>query len=46
MGQLEETGMMPEPWILRNRREMSITIVGEAWDRLRKNSEMIKQAFL
>jgi hypothetical protein len=46
MEQLEETETMPEPWTLRNRREMATIIVGEAWDRLRKDSKMIKQAFL
>jgi hypothetical protein len=37
---------MPDPWILRDRREMATIIVGRAWERLQKDPELIKRAFL
>jgi hypothetical protein len=44
--ELVETGKMPDPWTLRNRREMATVIVGRAWERLQKDPDLIKRAFL
>jgi hypothetical protein len=44
--ELEERGMLPSPWTLKDRRKMTIVIVGRAWKRLKADTGMIKQAFL
>jgi hypothetical protein len=44
--ELVDTGKMPDPWILKNRREMATVIVGRAWERLQKDPDLIKRAFL
>jgi hypothetical protein len=40
--ELVDTGKMPDPWTLRNRREMATVIVGRAWERLQKDPDLIK----
>jgi hypothetical protein len=44
--ELEKREGLPNPWILKDRRKMTIVIVGRAWERLSANTSMIKQAFL
>jgi hypothetical protein len=44
--ELVDTGKMPDPWTLRDRRKMATIIVGRAWERLQKDPELIKRAFL
>jgi hypothetical protein len=43
---LVDTGKMPDPWTLKNRRKMATVIVGRAWERLQKDPNLIKRAFL
>jgi hypothetical protein len=44
--ELEEKGMLPSPWTFKDRRKITTVIVGRAWERLKANTGMIKQAFL
>jgi hypothetical protein len=44
--ELIDTGKMPDLWTLRDRREMVTVIVGRAWERLQKDPDLIKRAFL
>jgi hypothetical protein len=44
--ELEKGGGVPDPWTLKDRRQMPTAIVARAWDRLRKDVDLIKRAFL
>jgi hypothetical protein len=44
--ELSDTGKLPNPWTLRDRREMATIIVGRAWERLQADPALIQRAFL
>jgi hypothetical protein len=44
--ELEIEDRMPDSWTIRNRREMATVIVARAWERLRGDFGLIKQAFI
>jgi hypothetical protein len=46
MEELENNGGMPQPWTLRDRRQMATVIVGRAWERLQADPDLIQRAFL
>jgi hypothetical protein len=46
MEELEKEDWMPKSWTIRNRREMATVIVARAWERLRGDAGLIKQAFI
>jgi hypothetical protein len=43
---LENEGRIPDNWGVKDRRIMATIIVARAWDRLRANTDLIKQLFL
>jgi hypothetical protein len=44
--ELENEGRIPDNWDVKDRRIMATIIVARAWDRLRANTNLIKQLFL
>jgi hypothetical protein len=46
MEELENNGGMPQPWTLRDRRQMATVIIGRAWERLQADPNLIQRAFL
>jgi hypothetical protein len=43
---MEESGTIPEKWIIKNRREMATVVVAEAWAAVANNKDLISKAFL
>jgi hypothetical protein len=44
--ELSDTGKLPNPWTLRDQREMATLIVGRAWERLQADPALIERGFL
>jgi hypothetical protein len=44
--ELSDTGKLPDPWTLGDRREMATVIVGRAWEHLQADPALIERAFL
>jgi hypothetical protein len=44
--ELSDTGKLPNPRTLRDRRKMATVIVGRAWERLQADPALIERAFL
>jgi hypothetical protein len=42
---MEESGTIPEKWTIKNRREMAIVVVAEAWAAVASNKDLISKAF-
>jgi hypothetical protein len=42
---MEESGTIPEKWIIKNKRETAIVVVAEAWATVASNKGLISKAF-